>query len=214
MPRFAYCLASVMCTSITVIAQPACANNDRPSVEVIKPQEQSSSIRPAVIQGGQFEVGPYTGFLSVEDFNANPVVGVSATYFINNRFVAQYNYGQSSVAKATFEQVIEGDFLSESDRDFKYHALMAGYNVMPGRSFLGERRKYNSYIYLMTGAASVSFAGEDNLGLVLGITYKTVLRDWLSVNLGFRDLVVERSFLDNPKTTHNMEASLGISLLF
>lgn len=214
MSRSAYCIASVVGIGLTAMGYAAHADNDRPSVEVIKPQEQASSIRPAVIQGGQFELGPYVGFLSVEDFNTNPVVGLSATYFINSRFLAQLNYGQSSVGRATFEEVLEGDFLSESERDFKYQALMAGYNLMPGRSFLGERRKFNSYIYLMAGAARVSFAGEDNPGLVLGVTYKTVLREWLNVNLDFRDFVVDRSFLNDQKTTHNIEVSLGLSLLF
>lgn len=209
---FSACLLGIGLTALNT----AIADSEGTPVTVIQPAEQTTSIRPAVIDGGQFEFGPYVGFLSVEDFNTNLVAGLSLSYHVNSRLLAQFNYGRSTTERATFED-ISGDgenFLSEGDRDFHYQSLLAGYNLMPGRSFLGERRKFNSYIYLMAGAGRVSFAGEDNTGLVLGINYKTVLREWLTVNLDFRDVIVDRAFLGNNKTTHNIEMTLGISALF
>lgn len=183
------------------------------SVEVIQPVEQTSSIRRAAIEGGQFEFGPYVGLLSVEDFNTNPVMGLFVAYHVNDRFLAQLDYGQSTVDRASFEEVSEGTFLSDSDRDFSYQSVLAGYNLMHGRSFLGERRKFNSNLYLIGGAAKVDFAGEDNIGFVYGINYKTVLKGWLTLDLNFRDFVVDRDFLGDSKATHNIEVSLGINIL-
>lgn len=206
--------ACLMTLGLTVLASPAFSNSAGKTVEVIKPKEQISDIKPAAIDTERFELGPYVGFLSVEDFNTNTVAGLSLSYHINSRFLTQLSYGQSSVGRATFEEVAEGDFLSEKDRDFDYQSLLAGYNLMQGRSFLGQRRKFNSHVYLMAGAANVSFAGQDKTGLALGITYKTVVTDWLVVNLDFRDIMVDREFLGNSKTTHNTEIGLNITAMF
>lgn len=189
------------------------ADGDR-NANVIKPVERTSRIKPAAIDTEKFELGAYLGFLSVEDFNTNRVAGLSLNYHISVQFLAQINYGQSTVERATFEEVAEGNFLSNRDREFNYQSLSAGYNLLHGRSFLGAQRKFNSHVYLMAGAAQVSFAGQDNTGLVLGVNYKTVVTDWLTVNLDFRDLIVDREFLGNRKTTHNTELSLGVSALF
>lgn len=207
-----YLTAFGLSTLATLTAAPASSEEDR--VEVIKPDEQTGRASRATIDDERFEVGAYAGFLSVEDFDTQWVGGFSANYHLNHRFLVQINYGQSDVERATFEEVSGGDFLAEADRTFEYQSLLAGYRLMQGRSFLGARRKFNSYLYLLAGPNQVSFAGEDNTGATLGLNYKTVITDWATVNLDFRDIIVEREFLDDSKTTHNIEISLGLSLLF
>lgn len=188
--------------------------NDERRVEAIKPEEQTTRASRAAIDSERFEAGLYGGILSVEDFGTQGVGGFSVNYHFNSHFLAQINYGRSDVERATFEEVSGGDFLAESDRTFEYRSLLGGYRLMEGRSFLGERRKFNSYLYIMAGASQISFAGEDNSGIVVGLTYKTVLTDWLTLNLDFRDIILDREFLDDTKTTHNTELTLGLSALF
>lgn len=184
------------------------------TVEVIKPKEQTTNIKPAAIDTERFELGAYVGLLSVEDFSTNTVTGFSLSYHLNSRFLAKLNYGRSTIARATFEDVSEGNFLLEKDRDFEYQSLLGGYELAQGRSFLGQRRKFNSHIYLLAGPGRVSFAGQDNAAIVIGISYKTVMTDWLTVNLDFQDIIVDREFLANGKTTHNTEITLNISAMF
>lgn len=206
---------SVSLATLTLAqASAVVANGETRSVEVIRPAEQTSDIRRAAIDGKRFELGVYAGLLSVEDFNTNAVTGLSLNYHISTRFLAQLNYGLSSVERATFEEISGGDFLADDDRDFEYQSLLAGYRLMNGRSFLGARRKFNSHLYLLAGPARVSFAGEDNTGAVVGINYKTVLTDWLTLDLDFRDIIVEREFLGTDKRTHNIEMTLGLKVLF
>ena len=210
----AYFSAGLLGMGLMASADLAIGAPDGKTFEVIKPEEQNSSIKPAAIDSEKFELGAYVGILSVEDFNANRVAGLSLNYHISSRFMAQLNYGESSVARATFEEVSEGNFLSEKDRDFKYRSLLAGYSLMQGRSFFGENYKFRSDIYLMLGAAQVEFAGEDNNGMVFGINYKTTMTDWLTLNLDFRDIVVDRAFLGGNKSTHNTEFTVGVSAIF
>lgn len=189
-------------------------NSDSKPVTVIEPDKKMPSVRVAAIDTEKFELGAYAGLLSVEDFNTNPVTGISFTYHINRKFIAQANYGVSTVGKAAFEKVAGGNFLAEDDYDFEYVNLLAGYNLLDGRSFLGKRHKFNSAIYLLAGAADVSFAGNDKTGLVFGVSYRAVITDWMTINLDLRDTVFDREFLDDKKKTNNTEMLIGFNALF
>lgn len=183
-------------------------------VEVVKPPERTERAQRAAIDSERFEVGAYLGALSVEDFSTQLSVGLNLNYHLSTRFMIQAHYAQSDVERATFEEISGGNFLSASDRTFEHLSVLAGYRLAEGRSFFGGERKFNSYIYALVGPSRISFAGEDNTGLTFGVSYKTVLTDWATLNLDVRDLVVERSFLGDDKTTHNAELAIGLNLLF
>lgn len=181
-------------------------------VKVIDPDKRVASVQAAAIDTEHFELGAYAGLMAVEDFNTNPVTGISFSYHINRKFIAQVNYGRSTVERAAFEEFNDQYFLE--DYDFKYLNLLAGYNLLDGRSFLGKRRKFNSAIYLMAGVADVSFANNEVTGMVLGVSYKTVITDWLTLNLDFRDTIFNREFLNDDKKTNNTEILVGLNALF
>src|SRR5690606_15469183 len=136
--------------------------------------------------------GAYTGLLSVEDFNTNPVLGVSVIYYLNPKWYAQFNYGSSSVSRATFEDVVGGDFLTDSDLDFHYASIAAAWQVMHGLSYNGTRWKSNSGFYLLGGVGNVEFAGNSSSSLVLGVSYRVIRTDWLSLNIDFRNHIFKR----------------------
>lgn len=189
-------------------------NDDNQPVTVIEPDKNMPTIQAAAIDTEKFELGAYLGLLSVEDFNTNPVTGVSFTYHINRKFIAQANYGVSTVGKAAFEEVAGGNFLADDEYDFEYVNLLAGYNLLDGRSFLGKRHKFNSAIYLLAGVADVSFAGNDKTGMVIGASYRAVVTDWMTINLDLRDTIVDREFLGDNKKTNNTEMLIGVNALF
>ena len=201
------CLISLGATSYSF------AENDNKHVKIIEPDKTVASVQAAAIDTEKFELGPYLGLLSVEDFNSNFVSGLSFTYHINNKFITQINYGLSTVKKAAFEEGADGNFLANKDYDFEYVNLLGGYDLLDGRSFLGKNHKFNSAIYLLAGAAEVSFAGEKNTGLVIGASYRAVITDWITLNLDLRDTRVTRKFLVE-KTTNNTEMLVGINILF
>ena len=189
------------------------AENDKKHVKIIEPTKPVTNVQAAAIDTEHFELGAYVGLLSVEDFNSNLVTGISFTYHINKKFITQINYGLSTTESAAFEETAAGPFLNNKDRDFEYVNILGGYNLLNGRSFLGKNHKFNSAIYLLAGAAKVNFAREKNTGLVLGVSYRAVITDWLTLNLDLRDTRITRKFLTE-KTTDNTEMLVGINMLF
>ncbi|TQV82804.1 outer membrane beta-barrel domain-containing protein [Aliikangiella coralliicola] len=183
-------------------------------VKIIKPKKDVVTAKAAAIDTEKFELGLLAGFLAVEDFDSNLTQGINFTYHINQDFIVSLESAQSKVGRATFEDVVDGDFLRKSDETFKYTSVSAGYKLFHGRSFLSKESKYDSNIYFLLGVSEVKFAGNSETGLVIGTSYKTVLTDWLTWDLSIKDHVVNRDFLADDKRTHNIEMSLGLNLLF
>lgn len=204
--KFLACLIGLMAANF------AYGDNGKKPVKIIEPNKPVTSVQPAAIDTEKFELGAYAGLLSVEDFNTNPVTGLSFNYHISKRFLAQVNYGTSTVDNAAFEDVAGNDFLS--DYDFTYTNLLAGYKVLDGRSFFGKRHKFNSAIYILAGIASVSFGDNDETGMAFGASYRAVVTDWMTLNLDVRDTMVDVSLNNNTKKTHNTEMVIGVNALF
>ncbi len=191
-------------------------NDNDDSVRIIEPKKEVPVAEAAAIDTEQFELGLFGGFLAVEDFNTNPVFGVSFSYHITPAFMAQLNYGKSEVDRATFEENAGSGFtfLRGSERDFEYYNILAGYRVLRGRSFIGRNKKYNSDIYILGGFGAVDFAGDTNVSVVLGTSYRVVLTDSLVGSIDFRGHSVDRDFLNDDKRTFNTEFSFGLNWLF
>ncbi len=190
------------------------AETSSKAVKIIEPNQNIKAAEAAAIDTEQFEVGGFVGMLAVEDFDSNPVYGISFTYHINDDFIVSLQTATSDVGRATFEDVVDGDFLSDSDETFQYSSLTGGYRLFHGRSFRGKSNKYNSNIYLHAGFSSIEFAGNSETGIIIGTSYKTVMTDWLTWDLSLKDHIFERDFLNDTKRTHNIEWSLGLNILF
>ena len=189
-------------------------NDNEDSVRIIDPKKEVPVAKSAAIDTEKFELGLFAGFLAVEDFNTNPVWGVSFSYHITPSLMAQLNYGESEVDKATFEDVANANFLSSGDRNFEYYHVLMGYRILRGRSFFGADKKYNSDIYLLSGFGKVDFAGDSNTSIVVGTSYRVVLTDSIVANLDIRGHSVERDFLNDEKRTFNTEYTLGVNFFF
>lgn len=186
------------------------AQDEKPAIKVIDPDKRVASANPAALDTEHFEAGVYTGFLSVEDFNTNPLWGFSARYYFNQKLLIEASIATSETERANPEGTL--DFNPE--RDFSYVSISAGYQLLKGRSFWGKKRKFNSGLYALAGVEQVDFADESNTGLLLGISYKTVLTDWLTINLDFKNHIVERNFVGDDKVTQNTEFAIGINTIF
>ncbi len=197
-----------------VSAQTTIGEASGESVVAISPKKAVPEVKTAKIDSERFELGAYLGMLSIEDFDTVSVYGISLNYHINSRFLLAFNYGQSDEAESSFEEVLDADFLANREDGFQYTSISGGYKLFDGRSYLSKRRKYNSHIYVLTGVENVEFGGESNMGLVLGANYKVVFTDWLTADLAFKNHIVQREFLDEDKTTQNLEWVIGVNALF
>ncbi len=188
------------------------SEESKSSIKVIDPEKRTATANVAALDTEHFEVGFHAGMLSVEDFNTNPVFGASLRYYFNEKVFLEGSIGSSETEQSNPEDFTDQNFVS--DRDFSYLGISAGYQLLKGRSFWGKKRKYNTGLYAVGGIESVDFADDTNTGIVIGISYRTALTDWLSLNLDFKDHLVARDILDDDKMTHNTEIALGVSFFF
>ncbi|TVZ39084.1 outer membrane beta-barrel protein [Alteromonadaceae bacterium 2753L.S.0a.02] len=182
--------------------------------QLIEPNKKVEPVKTARIDTEKFELGAFYGVMNVEDFNTNPVKGLSFSYHINQKFLAQLQYGSSRVSPASFEENTGFNFLADEDYDFTYVAVNAGYKLLDGRSFFGRKTKMDSAIYVIAGLEQVDFAANSSTGLGIGASYRIVVTDWMTMNLDFKDHAFNRDFIGDSKFTNNTELTVGINALF
>jgi outer membrane beta-barrel protein len=182
---------------------------------VIEPQVERPEVKPAKIDTENWEAGAYVGSLSVEDFEVNLVYGARIAYHLNEDFFAEALVGTSDAGLSSFERLSGGaPLLTDSERQFTYYSLGFGWNALPGEIFLGGKRAYNSAVYLTLGAGATRFAGADRFTITAGAGARVLIKDWLAVHLDMRDLIMDVDVLGANKSTHNYEATLGLTAFF
>jgi outer membrane beta-barrel protein len=182
---------------------------------VIEPEVERRRIGRPRVDTEDFEVGLYAGMMSVEDFGVNPVAGLRFAYHISAGFMLEATWGQTDAGKTSFELLSGGaQLLTDGERRLRYYALSFGWNVLPGEVFVGRRRAFNTALYLMAGAGSSEFAGDDHFTANFGLGYRLLPNDWLAVHADVRDHLFDSELLGEKKTVHNLEAHLGLTLFF
>jgi outer membrane beta-barrel protein len=182
---------------------------------VVDPQVERREVKAPEIDTENWEAGAYLGSLSVEDFEVNIVYGGRIAYHVNEDFFAEAIAGTSDAGLSSFERLSGGaPLLTDSERQFTYYSLGFGWNALPGEIFLGGKRAYNSAVYLTLGGGGTRFAGGDRFTLTLGAGARVLIRDWLALHLDMRDHVMDVDVLGANKSTHNFEATLGVTAFF
>ena len=178
---------------------------------VIKPDIERRTITEADIDSEDFEVGAYVGVLSIEDFGSNVVYGVRGDYHITEDFFA----GTSEAGDTSYETLSGGaQILTDDQRDFTYYNISVGYNALPGESFIGSRFAFNSTLYLIAGVGNTEFADDSHFTVNVGAGYRFLFNDWISLHVAFKDYIFDSDLLGTDKTTHNLEATAGLSVFF
>lgn len=182
---------------------------------VVEPEVVRREVEEPEIETSDFEIGPYVGTFSTEDFGVNPVKGARLTYHISEDFFAEALVGRTEASRTSFERLSGGaDLLTDSERRLTYYNLAFGYNLFPGEVFIGRRRAFNSAFYVTAGFGSTKFAGDDRFTVSVGAGYRLLLNDWLVAHLDVRDHMFEIDLLGSNKNTHNLETALGVTVFF
>jgi outer membrane beta-barrel protein len=186
--------------------------SDKP---IIDPQVERREIKHTRIDTEDFEVGAYVGILSIEDFESNVVYGARVAYHLTEDFFLEATLGQSRAGRTSYENLSgSADLLTDSERDYTYYALSAGWNALPGEIFLGKNRAYNTAFYLVAGIGNTTFAGDDRFTVNGGFGYRILPADWIAVHFDVRDNVYDIDLLGEKKIVNNLEAHLGLSIFF
>lgn len=204
----------IYCALVIPVSAKQQGDTNQQPITIIEPTKKITKVKHAQIDTEKFEIGGYFGSISIPDFSANTLTGLSFSYHVNSKIFTQLSYAKSNISNATFEDVINKNFLHEKDREFSTSQLIGGYRLFDGRSFLSSSHKYSSRIYILAGIENIIFAGKEKIGITLGSNYKVVITDWLTLDINFKDHIFEREFLFDKKLTNNLEFSIGFNALF
>ena len=181
---------------------------------VVEPTVKRRKIKTPHIKHSNFELGPYVGTFSTEDFGVNPVYGARLTYHISEDFFSEGLIGRTNTGLTSYERLSGGaQLLTASQRVLTYYDLAFGYNLFPGEVFIGHRA-FNSSLYVTGGFGATHFAGDDRFTLTLGAGYRLLLNNWLAAHVDVRDHIFDIDLLGSNKTTHNLETALGVTVFF
>ena len=182
---------------------------------VVDPQVERRRIKTPKIKNSNFELGPYVGTYSAEDFGVNPSYGARLAYHITEDFFTEALIGRTTTSLTSFERLSGGaNLLTPGQRVLTYYNVGFGYNLFPGEVFIGKRRSFNSAFYVTAGVGATHFAGDSRFTVSMGAGYRLLLNDWLAAHLDVRDQVFDIDLLGSNKTSHNLETGLGVTVYF
>lgn len=182
---------------------------------VIEPDIERRDVTPADIDTEDFEVGVFAGQISMEDFGVNTVVGARFAYHITEGLFVELAGGRSDAEETSFERLSgAAQLLTDSEREYAYYNVSLGYNLLPGESFVGRNRALNTALYLIGGVGNTNFAGDDRFTVNVGMGVRILPLDWLAVHADVRDHIFDIDLLGQDKTTHNLEAHVGVTFFF
>ena len=189
-------------------------DSEEASASVIQPRLERREIKPPQIDTEDFEVGPYGGVMSIEDFGSNTVTGLRFNYHITERFFTEAAYAQTKAERTSYEVLSGGaQLLTDEQRDYSYYSVSFGINVFPGEVFIGKRA-FGSALYIIAGAGNTEFAGDDHFTLNVGGGARLLITDWLAAHIDVRDHLFDTDLLGEAKTTHNIGLHIGFTGFF
>ncbi len=182
---------------------------------VIDPDVARRDIEVPRIDTEDFEVGILAGQISVEDFGVNTVAGGRFAYHVTEGFFVEVAAGKADTELTSFERLSgAAQLLTEDERGYSYYNVSLGYNIFPGEHFIGKNRAMNTQTYVIGGVGKTTFAGDDRFTINFGVGMRLMPLDWLAVHGDIRDHVFDIDLLGQEKTSHNFEATLGVTFFF
>jgi outer membrane beta-barrel protein len=162
-----------------------------------------------------FEIGVYGGLMHVDDFGSEPVAGLRFAYHVTEDFFVEAAYARTKLGETSFEQLSGGaTLLADDDRDMSYYNVSIGWNLFPGETFVANRWAFKGGLYLIAGAGSTEFGGDDLFTLNAGVGYRFIATDWLALHIDVRDHYFESDLLGRNEGKHNIELSGSLTYFF
>jgi len=188
---------------------------DQTAVPVIEPELERRDIQIAQIDTEDFEIGAFAGVMSIEDFGVNTSLGARFAYHITEKYFLELTMGASQGEETSFERLSgAAQLLTDDERQLSYYDFSVGYNLFPGEVYLSPGRAFNSSIYVIGGVGKTNFAGDDRFTLTFGLGIRLIPRDWFAIHADVRDHIFDIDLLGQEKTSHNLEAHLGMTFFF
>lgn len=203
--------------SLPVYAQDDDDGEEEPTIldAVINPDIERRVIDEDEIDTENFELGFFTGVMSVEDFGSNSIYGMRFSYHITEDFFLEASYGSTQTSETSFETLSGGStLLTEEERKLDYYNISLGITLLPGEVFIGKRWAFNTNYYIIGGAGNTVFAGNEYFTYNFGGGFRLFATDWLAFRVDVRNHIFTHNILGEDKEIQNLETHLGMSLYF
>lgn len=202
---------------LTTVAPPSWA--EQPEQLELEPllvrEPERRPVEVDALDSEDFEIGVFTGIMNVEDFGSDTVTGIRAAYHVSEDFFVEAAYGKTTLGETSFERLSGGlPLLTDDERDMTYYNVSVGWNLFPGESFVGGRWAFKGGLYLIAGAGSTEFGGDDRFTINAGVGYRLIATDWLAFHVDVRDHYFESDLLGTMEAKHNVEFSGGLTVFF
>lgn len=182
--------------------------------DAVEPEVERRELEVAEIDTENFELSGFIGYMNIEDFESDVVLGARFAWHATPALFIEGSYGTVDAGRSSVERAGGPDPLEGADSDLDYWDVSLGWNVLPGEVFVGEGKAWNSAFYLIGGAGRADFNDDDELLLNLGFGFRVLPRDNFSVRLDFRDYMFDSDATGDEKTTHNLQATLNLGWYF
>ncbi len=183
--------------------------------QVIQPRIDRREVSIDEIDSEDFEISVFGGLLSTEDFGANAVIGARVAYHVTEGIFFEATYGRSTTTETSYERLSGGaPLLTDAERILSYYNVSLGYNLFPGETFVTRNWAFKSALYVIGGAGSTNFAGDNRFTINFGAGYRFLATDWMALHIDMRDHIFDIDLLGDSKTAHNLETTAGVSIFF
>jgi outer membrane beta-barrel protein len=180
----------------------------------VVPQVDRRDLRLPKFPSRDFEVGAFVGTFATENFGASAVYGLRVGYHITEDWFVEGSFGSTKVSDASFRKILPGGIFTSEKEKLSYYNLSAGYNLLPGEVFLGNRQARPTSIYVLGGVGSTDFAGQKRQTFNLGFGWRILLGERGTLRVDLRDHIFSLDLLGESQSTQNLEATVGFSWLF
>ena len=215
--QYSFLIGMLMPTPLWAAAENSGADNSISAGEapVLDPRIERRRVKEADIDAENLEVSAFWGLYSSNDFGTSDSLSLRLAYHVSEDIFVEVAYGTTTLGETSYERLTPGvSLLTSEERELSHYNASMGYNLLPGESFLGSSRAFNNALYLVAGAGSTEFAGDDRFTINFGMGYRLLLTDWLSARMEMRDYIYETDVLGDVDTTQNLEWTLGLGAFF
>jgi outer membrane beta-barrel protein len=199
---------------LPAFAAPALAQTKPADEPPIVPSVERRELRLPRFPSRDFEVGAFLGTYATENFGASPVYGLRVGYHLTEDWFVEGTFASTQVSDASFRQILPGGIFTSEKERLSYYSLSAGYNLLPGEVFYGDKQARATAIYLVGGVGSTDFAGQKRQTVHLGFGWRILLGQRASVRVDLRDHLFSLDLLGKNQSTQNLEATVGFGWHF
>jgi len=198
-----------------VQAQDHSSNDSKILNKIITPDLERRTITEDKLDNEDWEIGVYTGFISIEDFGSNSLVGLRAAYHITEDFFIEGTLGISEAGETSAELFeLGGGAVILTDRDYRYYDVSIGWNILPGEIFIGSDTAFNTNFYVLFGVGDTQFNGFNRFTYALGAGLRFYATDWLALHATVKNHLFDHDVFTKKVTVNNLQATLGVSMYF